>query len=184
TIDPSLSYSTYLGATSFDQVNGIAVDASGNAYVAGFTASAAFPTSAGALDTTYGNRFDGFVSTLGPSGSLVYSTYIGGSDTDHVEAVAVDLSGRAYVTGQTLSSNFPTTAGAPQPGYKGSGDAFVAKLSADGSSLEYSTYFGGSRIDEGRGIAVDSSDNAYVTGQTHSTDLLSVNALQTANKVH
>jgi len=86
------------------------------------------------------------------------------------------------VTGQTLSSSFPTTAGAPQPSYKGSGDAFVARLSADGSSLVYSTYFGGSGIDEGRGIAVDASDNAYVTGKTYSTNLLSVNALQSANK--
>ena len=181
-IDPSLSYSTYLGSTNFDQANGIAVDASGNAYVAGFTRSSAFPTSAGAFDTTYGSAFDGFVSKLSPTGSLVYSTYIGGGSTDHVEAVAVDAHGSAYVTGQTLSSSFPTTAGAPQPSYKGSGDAFVARLSADGSSLVYSTYLGGRGIDEGRGIAVDLSGNAYVTGKTYSTDLLSVNALQSANK--
>src|SRR5439155_252348 len=101
TIDPSLSYSTYLGSTDFDQANGIAVDASGNAYVAGFTRSRAFPRTARAFDTAYSCCFDGFVSKFSPTGSLVYSTYLGDGDTDHVEAIAVDATGNAYVTGQT-----------------------------------------------------------------------------------
>src|SRR2546426_194382 len=182
-IDPVLSYSTYLGGDNFDQPNGIVVDSAGNAYVAGFTSSSNFPAPSGALETAYVGSSDAFVSKLSPSGSsLVYSTYLGGSFTDQALALAVDSSGSVYIAGQTSSSDFPTSAGAFKTTYGGNGDAFLAKLSPDGSSLAYSTYLGGSGLDEARDIALDSAGNIYVAGQTFSTDFPMLSALQTANK--
>lgn len=110
---------------------------------------------------------------------LSYSTYLGGSKTDRVGRVAVDSGGNAYVTGYTTSADFPTTENAHQP--IGSEDVFVAKLNASGTSLVYSTYLGGSGVDRGIGVAVDSVGNAYLTGQTFSTDFPTVNALQPTN---
>jgi Beta-propeller repeat len=118
------------------------------------------------------------VSKLNSSGSaLVYSTYLGGSGNapfgfgDYANGIAVDSSGNAYVTGVTLSSNFPTTAGAFQTTFGGGrNDAFVSKLNASGSALVYSTYLGGSNNDQGNGILADSSGNAYVTGFTESSN--------------
>ena len=175
----ALVYSTYLSGNFVDSASGIAVDASGNAYIAGMTGSSNFPTTPGAFQTTllgpYGNAF---VTKLSATGSeLVYSTYLGGSDCpgDHVAGcgdggtgVAVDASGNAYVTGATHSSDFPTTPGALQATYGGSEDAFVSKLNALGSVLLYSTYLGGSDEDQGNAISVDASGNAYVTGWTDS----------------
>ncbi|PYV04502.1 MAG: hypothetical protein DMG26_07295, partial [Acidobacteria bacterium] len=181
-IDPTLSYSTYLGGASFDDAYGIALDASGNAYVAGLTQSSPFPTTSGAFQTASPGGSNAFVCKFSPAGSLLYSTYLGGTNTDQALAIAVDSSGSALVTGQTFSSNFPTTAGAFKATYGGKGDGFVTKLSADGSSLLYSTYVGGSGLDEARGIAVDSGDNAYITGETFSTDFPLSSAFQTANK--
>jgi len=181
-IDPVLSYSTYLGTANFDQGNGIAVDFNGHAYVTGFTSSSSFPTTSGSLDTTNNGGHDAFVTKLNPRGSaLVYSAYLGGSATDQGTAITVDPSGSAYITGQTFSSNFPTTAGALKSTYSGNGDAFVSKLSAGGSSLVYSTYLGGSGLDEALGIAVDSGDDAYITGQTFSTNFPTMSALQPSN---
>jgi len=178
----SLVYSTYLGGFDYENGHGIAVDSSGNAYVTGDTESPDFPTTVGAYNRIYGGTFfDAFVTKLNPAGSaLVYSTYLGGlfdpggvaSATDHGNGIAVDNSGNAYVTGQTYSSNFPTTSGAYNQtfgGYNG-GDAFVTKLNPAGSSLLYSTYLGGASIDSGNSIALDSSGNAYVTGNTGSSD--------------
>src|SRR5438128_2278682 len=123
-IDPVLSYSTYLGGSAFDQGNGIAVDGSGNVYVTGFTNSTIFPTTSGAYDTTVAN-VDAFVSKLNPAASgaasLVYSTYLGGSLNDVGNGIAEDSSGSAYVTGQSFSSDFPTTAGAFQTAFRGRG---------------------------------------------------------------
>src|SRR5204862_138035 len=115
----ALVYSTYLGGSGFDSGAGIAVDAAGNAYVTGFTASTDFPTTAGAFQTTFVNAFDSdtdaFVTKLDSTGStLVYSTYLGGSSTESGAGIAVDASGSAYVTGQTESFDFPTTPGAFQ----------------------------------------------------------------------
>jgi hypothetical protein len=169
----ALVYSTYLGGRGLDQAYGIAVDAGGNAYVAGET-SGNFPTTGGAYQTAYGGgSYDAFVSKLNASGSaLMYSTYLGGSGSDQAYGIAVDAGGNAYVTGET-NGNFPTTGGAYQTAYGGSSfgsEAFVAKLSASGSALVYSTYLGGSGGDIGKGIAVDSLGNAYVTGRTNSTN--------------
>ena len=167
----SLMYSTYLGGGSADYGFGIAVDVSGSAYVTGYTQSTNFPTTSGAKQTTNAGNYDAFVAKLSADGSsLMYSTYLGGSNADYGQGIAVDSSGNAYVTGYTQSTNFPTTSGATQTTYAGNYDAFVAKLSADGSSLMYSTYLGGANTDYGQGIAVDSSGNAYVTGETHSTN--------------
>jgi hypothetical protein len=179
-IDPVLSYSTYLGGSDMDYANGIAVDASGNAYVTGYTASVDFPVVSGAQSSPGGGScledgvatpcFDAFVSKLNPSGTaLVYSTYLGGSDEDYGAGIAVDSSGDAYVAGYTYSTDFPVQ-NALQPNNAGGVDAFVTELSAGGASLIYSTYWGGSLDDVGTGVAVDSKGNAYLSGYTESTN--------------
>jgi hypothetical protein len=180
----ALLYSTYLGGSEYDAGNGIAVDSSGNAYVAGSTSSTNFPTD-NPLQPAYGGGYDGFVTELNSSGSaLVYSTYLGGSDWEQANHIAVDSSGSAYVTGITQSTDFPTTPGAFQTVCNGGSgcstyqDAFVAKLNPSGTALVYSTYLGGSNYDGGYGIAVDSSGNAYITGDTWSTDFPTKNPLQ------
>jgi len=169
-IDPALDYSTYLGGGGDDVGNGIAVDATGSAYVTGETASTDFPTTEGAFQTTNRGAKNVFVTKLNSTGSaLVYSTYLGGSLSDRGNSIAVDAKGNAYVTGRVASMNFPITEGAFQTSFRGGTyDAFVTKLNADGSALIYSTYLGGFENDAGFGIAVDSLGNAYVTGGTAS----------------
>ncbi len=170
-IDPVLLYSTYLGGSTIDDGLNIAADASGNAYVTGETYSSDFPITAEAFQTTIAGPSDAFITKLNPTGTaLLYSTFLGGGDTDGGFALALDSSGNAYVTGATGSSDFPTTAGAPQTIYGGGEDAFVTELDPSGASLLYSSYLGGSDSEIGRGIAVDSSGNAYVTGETDSSD--------------
>jgi hypothetical protein len=175
----ALAYSTYLGGTGNDYGYGIAVDSAGNAYVTGQTFSANFPTTPGAFQRVCQRPCSGhgnaFVTKLNPAGSkLVFSTYLGGSGADWGGTIAVDDAGSAYLTGATSSPNFPTTPGAFQTvcGDVGCalGDAFLTKLNPTGTALVYSTYLGGSDIDYGRGIAVDSAGNAYVTGGTISTN--------------
>jgi hypothetical protein len=175
-IDPVvLAYSTYLGTNSIDFAWSIAVDAAGNAYVAG-AASPGFPTTPGAFDTTGGPVF---VTKLNPTGTaLVYSTYLGGTAVGRGMAIAIDADGNAYVTG-SATSNFPTTAGAFQPIFGGGlSDTFVTKLDPSGSALVYSTYLGGTSLDSGTSIALDAARNAYVTGETYSTDFPTANAFQ------
>ncbi len=175
-----LVYSTYLGGSNADSGQGIAVDATGGVYVAGYTLSTNL-TTVSAVQTASGGDADAFVAKLNAAGSAVaYLTYLGGNGADHAKAIAIDSGGNAYVTGDTASPNFPTTAGTVQPTLRGSVNAFVAKLSASGSSLSYSTYLGGSETDQGFGIARDSSGNAYVTGFTQSADFPLMNAFQTA----
>ncbi len=170
-IDPVLAYSTYLGGSGDDRGVSIAVDSAGSAYVTGTTGSVTFPATVGAFDTSRNGSLDVFVTKLDPTGSaLVYSTFLGGSSFDQGIGIAVDATGAAYVTGSAGSANFPTTTGAFDTTYNGSGDVFVAKLDATGSSLLYSTFLGGSSADGGFGIAVDSADSAYVTGFTLSAD--------------
>jgi hypothetical protein len=170
----ALLYSTYIGGAGGNLGNGLAVDGSGNAYVTGNTYSASFPTTPGAFQTALRGAQDAFVTKINPSlagaASLVYSTYLGGSYRDIAYGIAVDGSGNTYVTGETGSIDFPTTAGAFQSVNRGNTNAFMTKLNAAGSALVYSTYLGGSRQDYGYGIAVDGSGNAYLTGQTRSTD--------------
>jgi hypothetical protein len=168
-IDPVLSYSTYLGGDDFDRGQGIAVDAAGNAYVTGTTTSTNFPT-AGPLQAALNGLSDAFVTKLNATGSaVVYSTYLGGSGVDGALALAVDSAGNAYITGLTDSTDFPTR-NPIQAATGGSFDAFVTKLNATGNALIYSTYLGGSDFEQGFAIALDSGNNAYVTGRTQSTN--------------
>ncbi|MBI4523260.1 MAG: SBBP repeat-containing protein [Deltaproteobacteria bacterium] len=168
-----LVYSTYLGGSAFDQGNGIAVDASGNAYVAGTTRSANFPTE-NPIQSSLGGNADVILAKLNAAGSaLDYSTYLGGSGEDFGNGIALDASGNAYVTGSTGSSDFPVLRPFQEAlhggGFLGS-DAFVAKINPLGSALAYSSYLGGRGDDGGAGIAVDAQGNAYVTGSTSSDD--------------
>ena len=167
-------YSPFLGGSSYDEASGIAIDASGDAYVVGSSYSANFPTTAGAFRTTPGGGYDVFVSKLKPGGSaLIYSSYIGGVNDEFGYGIAIDSSNSVYLTGRTYSPNFPTTANVLQPhlgGGGGHGDAFVTKLNAAGSALVYSTYLGGSGDEVGYALAVDRTGNAFVTGATYSFD--------------
>ena len=175
----ALVYSTYLGGSDDDIGAGIAVDREGRAYVTGFTYSTDFPTTQEALQPIPSGGQDAFVAKLNTEGAaLVYSTYLGGSDLDGSLGITVDREGRAYVTGFTYSTDFPTTREALQPIPSGGQDAFVAKLNARGAALVYSTYLGGSGDEEGFGIAVDREGRAYVTGGTYSNDFPTEDALQ------
>ncbi|MDS4041290.1 MAG: SBBP repeat-containing protein, partial [Candidatus Competibacter sp.] len=176
----ALEYSTYLGGTgNNDSGTGVAVDSTGHAYVTGLTNSSSnFPT-ANPLQGTYGGgNWDAFVARLNPTGNtLEYSTYLGGNRYDSGAGIAVDSTGRAHVVGITSSPDFPT-ANAVQSALGGNDDIFVARLSAAGDVLEYSTYLGGNQDDEGTGIAVDSAGNTHVTGYAYSENFPTTNALQ------
>ncbi len=179
-IDPALVYSSYLGGSGGENgrfMAGIAVDSEGQAYVTGSTDSLNFPTTH-ALQFAPGGNSDAYIAKVNASGSgLLYSTYFGGSGLERSSDIAVDSSGNVYITGRTQSPNLPIL-NPIQAILRGNEDAFVAKLSPDGSRLLYSTYLGGSRVDYGMGIAVDSAGSAYVTGSTSSTDLPTANAFQ------
>ena len=176
----SLLYSTYLGGSNSEYGLGIAIDTDGNAYITGYTPSIDFPTENPIQMYNAGNN-DVFVTKLDASGtSLVYSTYLGGIQSDQGRGIAVDTNGNAYITGSTLSSYFPTQN--PFQGNKaGSWDAFVTKIDASGSSLAYSTYLGGTGLDDGYSIAVDTAGNAYVTGYTESDPFPTQNSFQGNN---
>jgi len=173
-IDPVLSYSTYLGGSSADEIRGVAVDSSGSVYVTGNTISTNFYQVNSAQSVFSGPNFveDAFVAKLNREGTaLIYSTYLGGHGSDLGLAIAVDSLGSAYVTGQTSSADFPTTAGAFQASPAGALNVFVAKLNPSGRELLYSTYLGGGMgTQRGNSVAVDSTGNAYVTGKTTSAD--------------
>jgi hypothetical protein len=175
-IDPGLIYGTFLGGSHDDQTTGIAVDALGSVLATGYTSSSDFPTTPGAYDTSFNaGNVDAFVAKLDASGTtLLYGTFLGGSGSDFANAVAVDASGAALITGSTYSSDFPTTAGAYDTSFNGGGvnptDAFVVKLDPTGSSLLYGTFLGGSDADVANGIAVDASGAVLVTGLTVSSD--------------
>ena len=201
-------YSTYLGGQDNEFGNSIAVDSAGDAFVTGATSSIDFPHTAGAYKTTCGTDAscnagsglifsDAFVTELpaggGPGTGPTYSTYLGGSSDDFGLGIAVDTTGNAYVTGQTTDDNlltatgdFPVTAGAFQLNYGGGsgnagagGNAFVTELNSAGTALVYSSYLGGSTSDVGFGIIVDTSNNAYVTGSTLSSDFPTNGGFQT-----
>ena len=176
-IDPVLTYSSYLGGAREERAAGVAVDASGNMYVAGLTRAADFPISAPPGLTHGRDNSDVFVVKLTPNGDqFEYATYIGGGGYDEPASLAVDDAGNAYVTGLTESIDFPTL-NALQSSRRGFRDSFVAKLDANGS-IAYSTHLGGNGIDSGTGIAVDALGRAYVTGETSSADFPTANAAQ------
>jgi hypothetical protein len=166
-IDPTVTYSTYFGGTSADYGLGITVDAAGNAFVTGASNSATLPGNGG---PTLG--FDGFVTEISSSGSLVFTTLFGGSADDFPGGIAVDSSG-VYIAGTTDSNNFPATVG--QTTFlggttSGNNDAFAVKLALNGA-FTWGTYIAGSESDSGLGVAVDSAHNVYVVGETFSVDL-------------
>jgi hypothetical protein len=167
----ALVYSTYLGGSDFDSAGGLAIDGAGNAYVAGGTPSADWPTTPGAYDRTFNNT-DAFVTKLNPAGSaLVYSTFIGGSDFDSVAGIVLDSSANAWLTGNTSSADFPVTAGAPDTTFNGGGsDALIAELNATGTALPFATFLGGTNSEGGIDIARDSVGDVYVVGSTSSQD--------------
>jgi hypothetical protein len=165
------------GAGGEESGNGIIVDAAGKAYVTGYTDSVSFPFTAGAAQTAFGagGNNDAFVAKFSAAGAQVYATYLGGTGVDVGNAVAIDLAGNAYITGQT-TANLPVAPVAPPAlaAFKltvtGSNDAFVAKLDPTGANWLYVTYVGGSDQDMGTGIAVGATDIVYITGWTFSAD--------------
>jgi uncharacterized protein (TIGR03437 family) len=182
-IDPVLSYSTYLGGSSFDNGLGIAVDKDGAAYITGSAASADFP-GASPVQPASGGSFDAFALKLSPAGTgagagptVVYGAWIGGAGSDTGYSIAVDAAGAAYVAGDTFSSDFPVTAGATQKSLRGVSDAFVTKINPAGSALVYSTYVGGDSTDRALGVALDADNNAYITGQTDSNNFPTAGAV-------
>jgi Cep192 domain 4/Beta-propeller repeat/HYDIN/CFA65/VesB-like, Ig-like domain len=179
---PQLVYSTFLGGSGTDSGNAIVVNAGGDAFVTGSTDSPDFPTTSGAFQTVFGGgTSDAFVTQLtSTGGGLIYSSYLGGSDADSGLGIATDSSNNAYITGSTLSPNFPTV-GPVQALRAGGSDAFVAKVDFTGASLVYSTYLGGSKADVGQSVKVDSSGDAFVAGYTFSTDFPLQGPVQGAN---
>jgi hypothetical protein len=172
----SLIYSTILGGSAADSGSAIAIDRFGNAYVAGETESTDFPTTPGAFQPSGTDANNGFITKLNPSGSsFAYSLLLGGGDSDSIRGLALDTQHRVYVTGFTCSTNFPIK-NAFQPVTNsqncanGGGDAFVTRVNATGTDLDYSTYLGGMISSIGNGIAVNSTFQAYVTGATASPD--------------
>jgi hypothetical protein len=180
----SIVYSTYLGGSANDSGEAVAVDGAGNAYVIGGTRSLDFPTTLAAFQTSNRGLVDVFVTKIDPTleglASLVYSTYLGGDGRDRGAGIKVDSAGNAYITGRTESPNFPLR-NPLQPTLGGMTDIFVAKLNPGGTDLVYSTYIGGSALDAGTGIALDSAGNVYVIGETASTNFPTVNGFQTTN---
>jgi Beta-propeller repeat len=178
----TMIYSTYVGGAGNDLAAGIAVDVNGNAYITGQTGSSDFPAT-NPFQSFAGGTYDAFVMEINPTGSArIYSSFLGGTGEDYGAAIAIDSGGAAYVTGFTTSTDFPTTNplqaahGGPASGY----DAFVTKIASGGASKVYSTYLGGNGNDYGYSIAVDSSGNAYVAGQTVSSNFPTTNPLQAA----
>jgi beta-propeller repeat-containing protein len=190
-IDPAIAYSTFLGGVTSPGSYGSEGEAIATytdpstghvyAYVTGSTSASDFPT-VNALQNTSGGRADAFVTKFDPAASgaasVIYSTYLGGTNGDGATGIAVDSSGDAYISGLTASTDFPTM-NAYQTVLKSPSNAFLSKLSADGSTLFYSTYFGGS-VNEGSGcnataVALDFAGRAYIAGCTQSPDLPTVN---------
>ena len=181
-VNPSgtaLIYSTYLGGSGGDYGRAIALDASGNAYITGYTFSKDFPTQ-NALQSSSAGQADAFVTQLNAAGSaLLFSTYLGGSGIDRAWSIALDAAGSIYITGDTQSLNFPSTLNAYQANNKGQGDAFVTKFSSGGSAVVYSTLLGGGGTEQATALAVDWLGKVYITGYTQSADFPTLDPLQT-----
>jgi len=163
-------FSTYLGGASYDEIDGIAVDRAGDVYVAGYTESPDFPTTAGSLNGTFSGGYDGFVSKLSGEGKgLLFSTFLGHNGSEQCLDIGVNASGATYITGWTGSWSFPTTPDAFGRKWAKDEDAFFCVLDEDGSDLLYSTTLGGTGADRGASLAVTHSDVVYLVGSTAST---------------
>jgi len=171
-IDPVIVYSTYFGGTGFDEVDVIAADADGNAYVAGLTISTSFPGSDEiVIQPASGGDYDAYIAKINPQGTaVVWATYLGGTEgVEYSEGIAVDSSGYVYVSGDSNSRDFPVTAGALQTTHGGNNrDSWAVKINPTGTALVYCTYLGGSGDEGNLGITADNSGNAYVFGYTGS----------------
>ncbi|MCP4526127.1 MAG: hypothetical protein GY833_09485 [Aestuariibacter sp.] len=179
TSNGTLAWSSYLGKSGIDEGTSISVDSSGDAYVSGATSSTDFNVTNG-FDTTYGGgNFDAFVTKVSSLGSILWSSYIGGSGDDEGYGNAVDTAGNVYITGRTYSSNFNVTNGFQTSFGGGGADVFVTKLSSDGT-FGWSSFLGGNGHDRADDIAVDTQGNVYVTGYTQSTNLDVTNGFDTS----
>ncbi len=181
-IDPVLLFSSFLGGARNEQGNSIAIDSADNAYVTGFTQSTNFPVVLPAINGTKPDgsisKKDIFVTKVDTINYVkLYSTYIGGSGNDAGNGIAVDSSGAAYLIGDTTSTNFPLV-NPIKATLNGTQDVFALKINSSGTSIDYSTYYGGSATDSGKSIAVDSEGNAYIAGDTASSDLSLVSPIQ------
>ncbi len=177
-IDPVLSYSTYVGGSSFDFATAIAVDSSGNIFVAGKTDSSDFPGTA--LSNTP-SLSRAFVRKYDPAGNLVFSSYFGGIDLGAVTDLEVTAAGSPIITGFTATGNFPVV-NALQPTFRGPYDAFITKLEPSGSAFVFSTFLGGDSLEQAWGLALDSSENIYVVGDTRSENFpVTAGVFQSAN---
>ena len=179
----ALLFSTYLGGSAEDTINSLALDGAGNVYVTGSTDSRDFPLTTGSvrpLQNTFGGVSDAFVSKLSATGNaLLYSTYLGGSQSDFGNDIAVTASGQAVVTGATSSLNFPTLNPLRMPTQTQElPDAFVTRLKADGSGVDYSTYLGGGSVDSAQAVVVDAAGNVTLAGFTSSSDFPALNPVQ------
>lgn len=178
-----LIYSTFLGGREKDIAYGIAMDDSGNVYVTGETRSNNFPVTDGAFDVTYNTSGDAFIAKLNITGSsLLYSTFLGGDESERGYSIDIDDLGNAYVTGQTTSFDFPTTSGAFDTTFNARNDVFVAKLNPTGSALAYGTFLGGDLQEKAYGISVDNEHSIYVTGySTSETFPVTSNSIDTTH---
>jgi hypothetical protein len=167
----TLLASTFIGGSDYEYTNALAIDSSGNVFIAGYTSSSDFPTTSGAYDRSFNND-DGFVSKFNNTlTTLLASTFIGGSDYDSAGALALDSSGNVFVAGYTFSSDFPTTLGAYDRSFNGVDvDVFLSKLNSTLTTLMASTFLGGNESEEAEVIAIDSSGNVFVAGDTLSSD--------------
>jgi len=185
-IDPGLTYSTYLGGSGSDYAAAVDVDPTGAMIVAGGTDSSDFPVTPGAFQRQFKGAVgvtDAFVVRIDAQGKLVWATYFGGAFTDIARGVKVDRNGVVTITGQTFSPDLPVTQGVVQTTSGGQADAFVARLTADGAKLVYSTYLGGTRVDQGNALAVHRDGSVTVTGYAQSTDFpITANAYQKVQK--
>jgi hypothetical protein len=181
-IDPVLTYSTYLGGNGSETAYGVVLDATGNVYLTGITASTTFPSSATAFQQDYSGGGDVFVAEFNPAATgLLFATFLGGTGTDTPAGILLSPLGNIFIVGSTTSNNFPTTPGVLQPNYAGNQDAFLTEMEPDGSALIYSTYIGGTGTDFGTAAALDDAGNAYVAGSTRSTDFPARNPIQPGN---
>jgi hypothetical protein len=183
-IDPILDYASYIGGSGPDQGSSIAVDTAGNIYITGTSFSTSLPIQTPYQDTLMG-RSDIFIAKFNPSGdTLLFATYLGGQDYDKATGISIDAIGNIVLTGTTRSHDFPIK-NAIQGSYGGgTSDAFVSKFNADGSELLFSSYIGGQDQDDGYGIAIDSQNDIYITGETSSNDFPLNNAYQPRQSGH
>ncbi|MCX6358479.1 MAG: SBBP repeat-containing protein [Armatimonadetes bacterium] len=167
-VDPTLTYEYYIDSTGEDYAAGVAVDSTGACYTAGALGVGAYGLS------------DAFAVKVRADGALDYLSFVGGADDDRACGLAVDASGCAYLTGSTYSTDFPVTPGAKFTTFGGGTDAYVVKLGAAGSTIEYGTYLGNDGFDDAWGIGVDAAGNAYVAGNTSANFPVTPGAFQTA----